>query len=300
MIYRTQRDSENPYFMLRRKTAQDTNLTWNARGILAYLFSKPDSWNPTLEDLIKQTSGSRNPLRRDGVRNALAELEEKGYIVRRQERRSGGTLGDWACDIYESPRPVTPNPSPVTPQTTPVTPEPATAQPATANTTLDNTDRTKDYRGEEKQQQQSPDAQADRIAAAAALPASAFSLEVVKSYVVATKPHAKNPGGLAVHLCKSGEDDEEIAAWLEPQERREAERTKRILRIEEYVRLNDDWELLESDRDFILANRTATPTFAKLAELAVESLRSFLEESQAKLPDYLQLQPKSHHRGNQR
>src|SRR5258707_13097107 len=42
-IIRASRKNQ-PYVMISRTTAQDSTLSWAARGVLAYLLSKPDDW----------------------------------------------------------------------------------------------------------------------------------------------------------------------------------------------------------------------------------------------------------------
>lgn len=216
MLIRAVHDKNNPYFQMRRATAQDDRLTWNARGVMAYLFSKPDTWTLSLADLLKQTTNSRNPLGRDGVRAVLAELETLGYLHRFQERNQNGVLGDWVSHIYETPRPVTPNPSPVADKPEPVTAQPATAQPATANPPLDTTDSEKVQIAESTEA-----AAAERGIAAAAAKIetephdSRHSFSEIEQFVRATKPHSQNPGGLARTLYRSGEEDSLISGWLD-------------------------------------------------------------------------------------
>jgi len=76
------RATEGPYFSLRRKTAQERTLSYEARGMLVYLLSKPIDWKVQLADL-EQGCG------RDKVRKILAELIKHGYIVRSKRRRTG-------------------------------------------------------------------------------------------------------------------------------------------------------------------------------------------------------------------
>jgi hypothetical protein len=134
-IIRTHKNKNNPYFMANKALFEDARLSWRARGIMAYLLSKPDDWEVRVRDLQ-----ARGDCGRDAIRSALCELEEYGYLHRRRRNRQRGQF-DWIYEIYESPElnphhksPPPENPSMVSPSPEkPATAEPATAEPATAN-----------------------------------------------------------------------------------------------------------------------------------------------------------------------
>ncbi len=95
-IHRAARDEEHPYFMLRRATAQDTTLSFEARGLLAYILSKPDDWKVQPSNL-QQNCG------RSVVYRILAELIEHGYIRRTQTRDENNKIISWDYAIHEEP-----------------------------------------------------------------------------------------------------------------------------------------------------------------------------------------------------
>lgn len=64
----------NPFVMIDHRPLCDSRLSWRARGILAYLLSKPDDWQIVIEHLIKQGTEGR-----DAVKSAFQELRELGY-----------------------------------------------------------------------------------------------------------------------------------------------------------------------------------------------------------------------------
>lgn len=110
-IFRAPRDAQNPYFMMRRDTAQDETISYEARGMLAYLLSKPGDWELRRGDLMRAGSCGR-----DRVIRILKELVERGYAQRLGQRRDDDHkfVGvDYA--IYE--KPCTENPSPGKPYT---------------------------------------------------------------------------------------------------------------------------------------------------------------------------------------
>lgn len=89
---------ENPFVMLDKRLLEDTRLSWEAKGLHAYLMSKPDSWTVNVKHLVKQ---SRNG--RDATYRIVNELIYAGYIERIQERSEDGRLGDIEYIVYETP-----------------------------------------------------------------------------------------------------------------------------------------------------------------------------------------------------
>lgn len=95
-IIRAAHDHENPYFMMRRDTAQDAQLSYEARGILAYLLSKPSDWRVMVPDL------ERTGCKRDKVYRVLRELTASKY-VKRVPVRQGGKFVGVEYHVYEAP-----------------------------------------------------------------------------------------------------------------------------------------------------------------------------------------------------
>lgn len=80
------------FTVLPDEALNDERLTWKARGLLAFLLSKPDHWRTTSAHLANV-----GPDGRDAVRAGLAELEDAGYLVRRKYRDERGR---WKQDTY--------------------------------------------------------------------------------------------------------------------------------------------------------------------------------------------------------
>lgn len=97
-IYRAPKDKENPYFLFRRDTAQDESLTFEARGVLAYLLSKPDDWKLQPKDLEQQCKKSV-------VYRILNELIDHNYIERVQHRDEKKRIVAWNYIVHEEPLP---------------------------------------------------------------------------------------------------------------------------------------------------------------------------------------------------
>jgi len=88
---------ENPYTPIRRETLQDNSLSWEARGVLAYLLSKPDKWQVRVTDLVRQGPGGR-----DRMRRILKELEAAHYLERKRVHLPNGQI-EWESIVYEAP-----------------------------------------------------------------------------------------------------------------------------------------------------------------------------------------------------
>lgn len=98
-IFRTIKDADNPFVMMDRRPIENPVLSWKAKGILAYLLSRPDNWTVRLGDLVK-----RSPDGVHAVRGAINELKKAGH-VRRVEHRDPKTkrIIEYTLEVYELP-----------------------------------------------------------------------------------------------------------------------------------------------------------------------------------------------------
>lgn len=91
------------YFSASNEPFVDTRLSWESRGLMGYLLSKPNDWQVRMNDLEKQgPAGSRK------IKRMLAELRACGYMNRIRIKKENGSF-DWITEVYESP---SQNPSP--------------------------------------------------------------------------------------------------------------------------------------------------------------------------------------------
>jgi len=77
---------------------EDPILSYKAKGILAYLLTKPDDWEVRVSDLINHARDGR-----DSVYAGLKELSECGYYRKVQLRDVAGRLSHWDCTVCEVP-----------------------------------------------------------------------------------------------------------------------------------------------------------------------------------------------------
>lgn len=90
---------DNPYVQIDKECINDKRLSWKAKGILAYLLSKPDNWQVYLTDLKKQSiDGTRS------VSSGMKELEKYHYIEKGKRRNKKGRFEGWEYLVYEQPR----------------------------------------------------------------------------------------------------------------------------------------------------------------------------------------------------
>lgn len=85
MIVRGPRPSDN-FAQIHNAALADGRLSFKARGILAFLLSRPPGWKTSAERLAKSgTDGER------AVKSGLKELEELGYLQRTRGHAEDGT-----------------------------------------------------------------------------------------------------------------------------------------------------------------------------------------------------------------
>jgi hypothetical protein len=77
-IFRIARDREHPFTSVPNALAQDKSLTYEARGLLLYLLSKPDDWVVRMHDLELAAPKTGE----EKVRRIVKELLDAGYLER--------------------------------------------------------------------------------------------------------------------------------------------------------------------------------------------------------------------------
>ena len=78
---------------------EDDRLSYKAKGILAYLLSKPDNWKVIVSDLVKHSKDGF-----DSVYSGLKELKKYGYYEKNPIRDEKGIIIRWESIIYEVPK----------------------------------------------------------------------------------------------------------------------------------------------------------------------------------------------------
>ena len=88
---------ENPFVQIDKNMISDEKISWKAKGILAYLLSKPDGWVTYATDIEKRSTDGR-----DAVHSGIKELIAAGYMERKQVRDKGQFKG-YEYSVYEYP-----------------------------------------------------------------------------------------------------------------------------------------------------------------------------------------------------
>lgn len=90
-------EHQKNYTVINNFICFDKRLSWKAKGIWLYAFSRPDDWEFHMNDLINQSTDGK-----DSVTSGLKELEECGYLTRDQKRDNGKySKAEWV--FYEKP-----------------------------------------------------------------------------------------------------------------------------------------------------------------------------------------------------
>ena len=133
-VFRVERTRD--YTVMSNCHLKDSGLSLKAKGLLSMMLSLPDEWNYSTRGLAAICKEGV-----DAIGKALKELEQAGYIVRRQLRGADGRICDTEYTIYEQPRP----PDTALPDTEnpyldiPDMEQPDTDNPAQLNTKKSNT-----------------------------------------------------------------------------------------------------------------------------------------------------------------
>lgn len=119
-------------------------LSFRAMGLLAYLLSKPDHWEVSVQQLVNMSSETVRPDGRDSIYAIIDELIQSGFILRRLLRNSGKMNG-YEYEVHDVPQisskkpaPKTDSPDTAPPKTAlPDTDLPDTAEPTQVKTDLE-------------------------------------------------------------------------------------------------------------------------------------------------------------------
>jgi len=87
---------DKDYFVAANAPFNNKELSWEARGVLAYLLSKDDGWSIRNEDLYKQGPAGRTKMDR-----IIKELKDCGHLVRIKSQLPSGKFA-WTSILYET------------------------------------------------------------------------------------------------------------------------------------------------------------------------------------------------------
>ena len=90
---------ERDYVVMHNRVLEDESLSWEARGVLAYLLSRPDNWQPSVAHICKLGNMGRGKGQR-----IFNELKEAGYVKKSVPRGTKGQVAGQVLTCYETPR----------------------------------------------------------------------------------------------------------------------------------------------------------------------------------------------------
>jgi hypothetical protein len=93
---------KNRYGVVPNALLNSTELSFRAKGVYAYIQSKPDGWEFSAERISAQSKEGLT-----AVRMALKELEDTGYLTRVKQRSQKGYL-NYEYQLFDSPIEVSP------------------------------------------------------------------------------------------------------------------------------------------------------------------------------------------------
>ena len=96
-IIRIQKKRNN-FVMLDKGFLEDNRLSFKAKGLLAYVLSKPDNWKVIVKDLVNNSTDGKS-----AIYSGLRELKEHGYYKKEPVRDEKGQIIYWESVIYECP-----------------------------------------------------------------------------------------------------------------------------------------------------------------------------------------------------
>ena len=132
------------YTVMSNYHLKDKSISLKAKGLLSQMLSLPDDWDYTLKGLA-----SINKEGKDAIRSAIKELENAGYVYRRQRYDAKGQFSHNEYFVFEYPDkiqkhiipPLSENPS----SKNPTTDIPQTENPTQLNTYKQNTNQQNTY-----------------------------------------------------------------------------------------------------------------------------------------------------------
>ena len=90
----------NPYLQIDKTGIEDENLSWRARGMLAYLIGRPPNWEISVNQLTKASDSDG----RRAVQSTLKELEQANYLIRYPYHNpETGLMDGWKSIVFETP-----------------------------------------------------------------------------------------------------------------------------------------------------------------------------------------------------
>jgi len=86
------------FTMMSNTGLQDKNISFKAKGLLAYMLSLPDDWVFYQSELREHATDGET-----SVRSGLKELEQNGYLIKERKRDEDGKLRESNWVVHDEP-----------------------------------------------------------------------------------------------------------------------------------------------------------------------------------------------------
>lgn len=90
---------ESQFTILPNELANNSRLSWKAKGILFYMLSKKDGWQYYETEIRKHATDGK-----DSLNAGIKELIDAGYLQRTQERDETGRFTSYYYEVYDTPQ----------------------------------------------------------------------------------------------------------------------------------------------------------------------------------------------------
>lgn len=97
-IFRVKKTSRPPYTQVHNAILTDPRLTWEAKGLMAFMLSKPDDWDFNRNEMMKNSADKEWCLKR-----IIKELKLFGYLKIEPLKDDKGKIVEWITYVFENP-----------------------------------------------------------------------------------------------------------------------------------------------------------------------------------------------------
>lgn len=86
------------YTVINNHICKDNTISYKAKGIWLYAFSRPDDWQFYESDIVNHSNEKK-----DSIKSGLKELENAGYLVKERRTNEKHQFVGWSYTFYEIP-----------------------------------------------------------------------------------------------------------------------------------------------------------------------------------------------------
>jgi len=91
--------TKDPFVRFNKRIVMDSSISWKAKGLLTYAFSRPDDWKFYKKEMIQHASDGEK-----SFDSGIKELEKSGYLHRRKKHEEGtGKFEGLEWHFFEEP-----------------------------------------------------------------------------------------------------------------------------------------------------------------------------------------------------